>query len=106
MEQKAAIRWFSVQGVGPPPVQTVTVPVVEQYDGKIRVVSEWWYDSGRLIALTWVNETDAEPSWSFDGVVAKLTKGVGAVELPVLAFTEADDGEIVLPFKRVETVGG
>lgn len=105
VEGRKAISWFKQHGVGPPPVQTVSVFMFEMYDGGVTVKAEYEYESLRLIAVRWFNATLEEPLWRFDDVEVTLTNGNGTVPLPNdLYCRETSDGLVDLPFARVETI--
>ncbi len=104
LEQRAAIQFFTSQGVGPVPVQTVVAPMFWQYDDKIQVGVEYDAATLALVGIRWRNNTAGdEPTWAFDRKLVKLVVGGGTAPLAGSVTVDAD-GIVHLPFKRVETV--
>lgn len=105
LEAREAIRWFAAAGTGPPPVDTVTVRLFEQYDGRLVVTAEYAYGSLRLIAVRWTNESDTEPICSFDGMNVRLARGHGLVTTrPGSVCSENPNGTVRFPIGTIETM--
>lgn len=101
IEGRNAISYFTGAGVGPPPVETVSVFIFSMYDDRLLCFGVYEYDTLNFLRVEWENVSDEEPVWYFDDTEIVLVHGQGSFEFSGLACRE-ENGLVILPFEKVE----